>query len=100
VFYDETLRKHFIRIKAVLVTVGWKKACLQSGILLHKVSGFPVMPLGQKQIGLWLTIWQRACMPHAFSQGSIQSELTHANDLGQSALSEQRGRHPINGSPM
>lgn len=37
---------------------GYKKACLQFDILLHFVSGLPVMPLGQKQFGLWLTTWQ------------------------------------------
>lgn len=81
------------------MTDSCKKACLQFGILLHVVSGLPVMPLGQKQIGLWLTTWQPARKPHAFLHGSAHSELTQANDLGQSALSIQGGRHPIMGSP-
>lgn len=58
------------------------------------------MPLGQKQIGLWLTTWQRARKPHTFLQGSTHSELTQANALGQSALSVQRGRHPLYGFPI
>lgn len=36
----------------ILMTVSWKKACLQFDILLHIVSGLPVMSFGQKQIGL------------------------------------------------
>lgn len=81
------------------MTDSYKEACLQVDILSHFVSGLPIMPLGQKQVGLWLTTRQLACMPHAFLHGSMHSELTHANSLGQSALSVQRGWHPINGSP-
>jgi len=88
-----------MNVKLILTTVGWKKACLQFDILLHIVSGLPVMPFGQKQIGLWLTTRQRARRPHAFLHGSMHSELTQANDLGHSALSVQRGRHPMYGSP-
>lgn len=89
-----------MNVKAILVKAVLKKACLQFVILLHANNGLPVMPLGQKQIGLWLTTWQRAPMPHAFLHGSMHSELRQANTLGQSALSVHLGRHPAYGLPM
>ena len=65
----------------------------------HCVKGSPWWAGLQVQVAIWLTTWQRACIPQVPGQGSRHDKLAHALLAGQSELATHSGRQPEYGSP-
>lgn len=68
-------------------------------IIWHLVNGSPVYCGGQLHIGLWLTTWQMAPMPHVPGQGSTHFWLMQAWFRGHSELTTHSGLH-VGGLPI
>lgn len=66
---------------------------------VHLKNGSPVCFDGQLHIGLWLTTWHIAPIPHVPGQGLIHFWLTHAWVSEHSALDTHSGLH-VGGLPI
>lgn len=58
----------------------------------HWTNGSPEKPTAQLQIGLWLTVWQRAFAPQVPGHGSTHFCCTQARFCSQVALTTHSGR--------
>lgn len=65
----------------------------------HLINGSPVYLGGQLQIGLWVTTWHSALIPHVPGQGSMHFWLTQAWFSGHSELDMHSGLQ-VGGEPI
>lgn len=70
-----------------------------SMIGVQRMNGSPVYRDGQLHIGLWLTTWHLAFIPHVPGHGSLHFWLLHASFCGQSALLVHSGLQ-VGGLPI
>lgn len=63
------------------------------------MKGSPSYPVGQLQLGMWLTTKHSAPCPHVPGQGSIHFKFLHALLGEQSVFSVHSGLHAMSGSP-
>lgn len=67
--------------------------------LTQRTNGSPLKPMLQLQIALWLTVWQRAFIPHVPGQGSLHFWLMHDLSCEHSELTTHSGRQ-FGGAPV
>lgn len=76
-----------------------KKLQLLPWTIWHWMNGFPDIPSGQRQIGIWFTVSHNAFWPQVPGHGSVHLLRIQALLCGHSVFNIHSGRHSVYGSP-